>query len=1082
DNVTLKDALKEIEKQSDFTFLYNDASINVNQTVTVSANELSIKELLDEVLDNKGIRYTIIDNQIVLTKAVDLMQENITISGQITDSESGEGLPGVTIVEKGTNNGTITDLDGNYSLSVAENASIIVSYVGYVTEEIPVGGQTSINLALIPDIISLDDVVVIGYGTVKKSDLTGAVASVSAEELQQSAVSGVDEALQGRTAGINVTSNSGSPGAAPSVRIRGIGTLTTPDPFFVIDGIPVSASEAGALNPGDIESIEILKDASAAAIYGARAANGVVLITTKKGKAGTSVVSFDAYTGVQSLAKKYELTNQREFITVRNELQSEENQENPDSLPSTDWQDEIFRKAKISNYQLSFLGGSENTQYALIGSYYNQEGIIKGTDYERYSIRLNTSSEIKPWLRVGENASYVFSNRNYVPEQDEYISVVVTALNMDPATPVYNEDGEPSAGIRNNIKNPVGALERDERLQISNKLLGNFFVEIQPVKWLTFRTTGGTELTRMKDNSFFREYNESSTYFLTENQLSRFNREYTTLIWENTLTFNKTFAEKHNFQVLAGYSTQSNKYRYNWLVSSNVPEEEDIRFISNAADPTSIVGADIAANLGGIDNPEPLIYDAYLISYLGRIMYNYGGLLDVHASIRRDGSSKFGEDNKWGIFPSFAAGFKLSELSFIKNLDFINFLKIRAGWGQLGNQEVGDYRAYTEIRDALNYNFGPGGEQVTQPGGAPTSIGNRDLKWEATEMTNFGLDFYMFDNKLGFNLDYFIRNTKDMLIEVPIPGLTGVQEAPLVNKGSLRNSGLELNATFKNKMGDFSYEVGGNIAFIKNEVTDLGSEDNYFQSGVFRASNYISRTAEGEPVASYYGYVTDGLWQTQAEIDQANQRARETAGDNSIYYDTEYTSPGDIKFKDINGDDRITSDDRTYIGNPNPDFTYGINIKLVYKIFDLVVFGYGVHGNEIFQSLIFYHESPNAYWNLSSDMLNHWTPENTNTTVPRLDQYNQNNNLRLSDRYVKDGSYFRIKNLQIGVSLPDNITDMLKIERLRIYFAAQNLLTFSKYTGYDPEIGTGGEVLDIGIDRGFYPIARSYMVGINLSF
>jgi TonB-linked SusC/RagA family outer membrane protein len=1092
DNVTLKDALKEIERQSDFTFLYNDASIDVNQVVTVSTKEVTVKEILDAILQNKGINYTIIDNQIVLTKASSVkMQEKKTITGKVTDSETGEGLPGVSVVEKGTNNGSITDLDGNYTLNVAEDATITVTYVGYVTEDISVSGMTQVDVALVPDIISLEDVIVIGYGTIKKSDLTGAVASVSAEDLSKSAVSGVDQALQGRTAGVTVTTNTGSPGQSPSVRIRGIGTITKPDPFFVIDGVPVEASDVGALNPGDIESTEILKDASAAAIYGARAANGVVLITTRKGKAGTSSVTLDAYTGIQTLAKKYELVNAEQFVTIRNKS-GIWGWEDSSKVPSTDWQDEIFRAAKISDYQLSFLGGTEKLHYALIGSYHDQDGIIKGTDYNRLTFRLNTDAQIKPWLNVGENVSYSTSKKNLVPEHNEFESVVATALTIDPATPVYDSAGNPSTSIRNNIKNPIGAIERDEHVISDNKLLGNLFMDIKPVKWFYFRTTAGVTQTTIEEYQFLRSYNESTTYFRNLDELINGKYTYNTLIWENTLNFNKTFGIKHNLQAVFGYTHQSDIYRYSIAVADGVPEEPDIlRFISNATDPANIrYGNIISTPIGSYNIYNPLDpyddqnvpYDAYLLSYLGRVMYNYADLVDIHASVRRDGSSKFGGGNKWGVFPSFAGGLKLSQLPFLKDNAYINFLKLRIGWGELGNQEVGNYRAFTGVFNNFNYSLGPAGAQAIFPGASPLSIGNLNLKWESTAMTNFGLDLNMLENKIVLNADYFIRTTKDMLIEVPIPGYTGVRQAPLVNRGSIQNQGIELNATYKSRTADFSYQVNGNIAFIKNEVLELGSEDDVILGGQFRAANYISHTKVGHPVGSFYGFVTDGYWQTQEEIDAANALAQQTTGNNRANYDQPGTSPGDIKFKDLDGDHQITDADQTFIGNPTPKFTYGINIDLSYKIFDLSIFGQGVQGNKIFQALIYYHEASNAYWNMDPNMLDTWTPDNTDAAAPRLDQYNAGDNLRLSDRYVKNGSFFRFKNVQLGVNLPKSICDPLKIQKLRIYVAGQNLYTISKYTGFDPEIGTGTQVNDIGIDRGFYPVARSYMVGASLTF
>lgn len=1087
ENVTLKDALKEIERQSTFTFLYNDASIDVNQTVSVSASELSIKDLLDEILADKGITYTIIDNQIVLTRSVERLQNTVTVSGQITDSETGGGLPGVTVVEKGTTNGTITDLDGNYTLSVAENAVLQISYVGYVTEEVDVAGQTSISISLVPDIISLDDVVVIGYGTVKKSDLNGAVASVSAEELSQSAVSGVDQALQGRTAGVSVTANSGTPGASPSVRIRGMGTMTNADPLFVVDGMPVTAEAVGALNPGDIESTEILKDASAAAIYGSRAGNGVVLITTKKGKEGTSSVNFDAYMGTQTVAKTYDLLDAQEWVTLRNAAGN--TWEDSSLVQNTDWQDEIFRNAKISNYQLSFLGGSEKMRYSLIGSYFNQEGIVKGSDYERYTIRVNSSADVKPWLTVGENFSFSHSNQNTISEQDEYTSVVISALTMDPAVPVtlpdtasvLNEYSKYQQALRNNILNPVGLIERNHNVTNSNKLLGNVYVDLKPVKWLSLRTSVGAEITRSTNEQFLPVYYESVSALRDVNGLYRRNYNSNSLVWENTATFSRTLAERHDVTLLAGYTRELHSYDFLAFYAQDVPNNSDLWYISNsnaAAENNEII--DIGSEIGPVtlNDGENQPRENSLVSYFGRLIYSFDGKYDLTATIRRDGSSRFTGENKWGIFPSFNLGWKISEEAFFSNVDFISFFKLRAGWGKIGNQEIGDYGAYTPISYNINYTLGS--PQVSVPGGAPTSIGNTNLFWESTVMTNVGTDVYFLNNRLTVNADYFIRKTSDMLSEVPIPYLTGVTDAPFVNEGEVENRGFELNLTWKESRGDFSYSINGNIAFLSNEVTYLPVSR---PSAQFRSAGFVSLSEEGQPIASFYGFKTDGYWQTQEEIDAANAAARAATGDDDVYFDTRFTSPGDIKFVDVNGDGIVRSDDQDFIGSPHPDVTYGINIDLQYKIVDLKIFGQGVAGNELFHGPIFYLESPNAYWNNTSNMLDYWQEEGDNSEVPRLDFLNGNNNLRFSDRYINSGSYFRLKNVQLGVSLPDEIGQRFGVSKLRVYVAAQNLLTITKYEGFDPEVGTNGrDQLDIGIDRGLYPVARTYLVGLNLTF
>ncbi|MBN1599480.1 MAG: TonB-dependent receptor [Bacteroidales bacterium] len=1082
-NITLKEALREIENQSTYTFVYNDASIDVDQMVTVDASVISIKELLDIMLEGKGLEYTIVDSQIVITKAKAGQDEKRTITGSVTDSETGEPLPGVSIVEKGTNNGTITNLDGNFTVIVNSNAVITISYVGYISQDISVAGQTEFKVELEPDIISLEDVVVIGYGTVKKSDLTGAVASISAEELQQSAVAGIDQAIQGRTAGVNVITNSGSPGIAPTVRIRGVGTITDPDPLYIVDGMPVSAATIGSLNPGDFESVEILKDASASAIYGSRAANGVVLITTKMGQKGESHVSFDAYTGFQTLAKKYEVMNAEEYITIRNAAGNP--WEDSSAVPSTDWQDEIFRKAAISNYQLSFIGGSEKTRYALIGSAFDQKGIIKGTQYTRYSLRVNTATDIKPWLNVGENLNIISSKQHVVPENDEWTSIVISSINMDPATPVYNEDGVPSASQRNNINNPVGMIERNHNLTNTLKLLGNTYVEIKPFKWIKFKTSVGANVSRAENEQFFPVFYESATLNADVNTLYNATYKDNTLLWENVITFQKTFFEKLDVQVMAGYTRQKDTYRLQLASAQGVPEDPRLWYISNS---TEIEYADISSEFGIIRPTRPFPYTATQASYLGRAILSYAGRYDLTASIRRDGSSKFGANHKWGNFPSFAAGWKISEEPFFQNVPVVNFLKIRGGWGIIGNQSIGDYEAFTPLTYDHNYTFGEYPNQYTSPGGAPERFGNKDVRWEETEQTNVGLDMNLLENRFSLNFDYFVRNTNDMLARVPIPNYTGIRIEPVVNIGSVRNKGYEINVNYKQTIKDFTFSIGANFSAIRNEVTKLGDDEEPIPSASYRG-NFVSSTEVGQPIASFYGYVTDGYWQNWDEIDSANARAQELGMGN--YYDNNSTSPGDIRFADLNGDGVVTEEDQTYIGSPHPDFTYGIYIDLSYKIFDLKIFGQGVYGNEIFMANIYYVENPNGYFNMLTTMNDYWREEGDNPSVPRLTLSDENDNLRYSDRYVKDGSYFRIKNIQVGVSLPQSIADLIRVQKLRVYFAAQNLITFHKYMGFDPEIGSGvtrgddisnNGVLDIGVDRGMYPVARTLSIGVNLTF
>jgi|APHig6443717817_1056837.scaffolds.fasta_scaffold15107_1 TonB-linked SusC/RagA family outer membrane protein len=1004
-------------------------------------------------------------------------QTKKTITGIVSDAESGEKLPGATIMEKGTSNGTITDIDGKFSLTVKDDCTIEISYVSYKSQVLPTAGKQNFNILLQPDVVGMDDVIVIGYGTIKKSDVTGAVASIASDDIRSNVGSGIDQAMQGRAAGVSVTANTGTPGASPTVRIRGMGTITNPNPFYVIDGIPVSSESVGLLNPGDIESMEILKDASAAAIYGARAANGVVLITTRRAKAGKSNISLDAYSGIQTVAKKYDLMNAKDWITYRNA--AGQKWQDSSLVTNTDFQDEIFRDAIVQNLQLSFLNGNDKINSAIIGSYFKQDGIIKGSDYERFSARVNTSSKINSWLTVGETFGFTHAKQNNIPEQDEWSSVTIQALVIDPTTPVYDAvTGNPAGALLNNINNPVGLIERNHNVLTTEQILGNAYVEIKPVSWLTFKSSISTEINNSNNERFTPIFFESSTNQSTQTTLFNGNFKLNTLLMEQLLTFQKTFAEKHDVQFLLGYTRQKSSYRLNLRQVNGVPESEDLWLISNG-DKATLQYEDVASTLPtGKFSGTP--YDASMISYLARLIYSFNNKYDLTASVRRDGSSKFGSANRWGNFPSFAMGWKFSEESFFPKNQIINFGKLRAGWGMLGNQEIGDYAAYTNVSYGLNTTFGAYGNQVRYSGGAPTGYANAGVKWESTKQTNIGLDLTMLNSKLNINFDYFLRFTNDMLAAVPVPKLTGIQFDPTVNVGSISNKGWEFNATYRDRSGDFKYEVGFNLGSIKNNVESLGG-GKPISSAQFRAGDFIARTEEDMPIAYFYGLKTDGIYQNQAEIDDLDKKARDlNGGDAKIFFDNKRAKPGDIKMKDINDDGRITAADRTFIGSPHPDLTYALNLKFEYKNFDLSIFGQGVYGNEIFMATLNYLQSGNGYWNLLNSAKNYWKQEGDITDVPRVGL--QDYNMRFSDRYIKDGSFFRIKNVMLGYSLPSKIGEKAGIEKVHVYVSGQNLFCFSKYEGFDPEIGTGRGMLDIGIDRGMYPIARTVSVGLNLTF
>jgi len=1092
DNVTLKDALKEIERQSEFTFLYNDASIDVNQVISVNTDKLSVNEILDAILRDKGIDYTIIDNQIVLTRASVSLQEKKTVTGTITDSDSGTGLPGVTILEKGTSNGTITDLDGNFILSVADNAVLVISYVGYVTEEIGVAGMTRVNVTMVPDIISLEDVVVIGYGTVRKSDLTGAVAKVDESLMAKTPAPDLNQALQGKTSGVYITSNSGAPGSGTTVRIRGIGTITNSDPLYVVDGVFLSPNEVNFLNPEDIESLQILKDASATAIYGSRGANGVVLITTKNGEKGISNVQVSYYQGVNSHMNLLDMCDADEFATITYRIDHPESLDTilsaPDTVGNTDWFNQVFRQAQVRNVYFSATSGNERSSYHFSASYLDQEGIIINSGFKRLNLKLNSKHEIKQWT-FGQQIMYNNSNMAVVPENEEYTSVIGNAISVDPYSVPFitDENGERNWGpsLYSNYQNPVATTEigridfLENRISggrydlLQNRFFGTFYAQVKPWKFLTLKSQVGGKLNFDKYEMFREQYYiETNDYNPLSVLYNRFvNIKYWN--WENTATFDHTFGEIHHLTFMVG--TTAENMKYTWIEAQNnagrglendVPE---LRYFVYYTVDTS----DAISGSG---------YESSLISYLGRLNYSLKDRYFITMSVRRDGSSKFGtsyeknvfNSGRWATFPSFAFMWKASNEPFFPQNDVLNSLKIRYGYGLTGNQNIG-YYAYSATIDPqyARYIFDQSNNTIAT-GAFPYRGANAALHWETTKQHNLGLDAGFFKEKLTLSTDFFIRKTEDMLSQPEIPMTVGLADAPYQNIGTVNNTGVELSLAYRQIFGDFSFNVGGNVTYIKNEVTSL--EDPVLaEDGFGDNDDAFVRIEEGYPIGYFYGYVTDGLFQNWQEVNQSGQPG---------------AAPGDVRFVDLDGDGVISSTDRTMIGNPIPKWTFGLNGQFNYKWFDLSLFFQGTYGNDVFFPWIrwIYDGTVNGR-NYHIDVLDAWTLENNDTDIPRLNS-TSNENLRWSDLMIFDGSYLRLKTLEIGFTLPESWAQKLSINNLRIYFNGTNLLTFTKYPWFDPEIGRTGREENAegfkqfiyGVDYGLYPLSKAVIGGIQLSF
>ncbi|MEZ4921278.1 MAG: TonB-dependent receptor [Saprospiraceae bacterium] len=994
------------------------------------------------------------------------------VTGQITDASNQEPLIGVTVRIQGKTEGAISDLDGKYRLSGVDDQTVLeFSYSGMKTKLETVGNRSVIDVQLDENISLIDEVVIVGYGSQKRSNISGAVSSVTAEEIAELPVLRVEQALQGLTAGVQVTQNSGSPGSPLTVRVRGTGTINNSDPLYIVDGIPVDGLDF--LNPNDIESINVLKDAASAAIYGARGANGVVLITTKTGKKNEQgLIHYDAYVGMQSAWKKTNLLSASEYAMLSNEAHIAAGKTplpefaDPSALGAgTDWLDAIFTEAPMASHQLTFTGGSEKSTYSVSGNYFDQDGIVGGekSGFKRFTARINGSHEVKPWLTVGTNLGLTNLKRNFLPENNEFTTPLVRALNMDPVTPIRKADGTYaySRYADTDIVNPLNAIDQTHNSWNSNRIVGTAFGVIKLAKGLQFRSSYSVDATFAQQDIFFPRFDLSNDPNLSDapageknltNSVVIQHNKWQTWQWENVLTWETQIGSLHHFTITGGTTALENSHEYSGGANTNLPSNDPKdAYIANTIDPITSQSA-----YSGAD-------ESSLLSFFGRVNYDLNDRYLLSAALRSDGSSRFGANNRFGTFPSVSAGWIISHEEFW-NLPKVDFLKIRASWGLNGNDRIGNYGFTSVVLSGQNYTFGSG--EVITNGSVPLTVSNPDLRWESIEQTDIGLDAEFFEGRLSLVVDYYQKNTSGMLYAAPIP-LTVGANPPIRNIASVQNTGWETALSYRNQAGAFKYSFGGNISFVKNKVTSLGEGgEPVFAGRVQSANANVTKTEVGQPIGSMFGFVTDGIFQNQEEI-------------NNHAFQNEGTAPGDIRFVDLNNDGVINQDDQTYIGNPIPDFTYGFNADLEWKGFDLGLFFQGSQGNDIYNATVRYDFT---YVNRPVDVLNRWTGPGTSNSQPRVNLNDPNQNARVSDRFVEDGSYIRLKNAQIGYSLPRTILDRMHIQKFRVYASAQNLITITKYSGMDPEIGAYNGALEAGIDRGFYPQARVYLAGVNLTF
>lgn len=1009
------------------------------------------------------------------------------VSGKVTSGE-GEDLPGVNVVIKGENAGTVTDAGGNYSLNVPDGDVVLVfSFIGFTSQEIPVANQTTINVTLVPSMETLSEVVVIGYGTVKKSDLTGSVSSVKAEELRTVPTTSFDQALQGRAAGVQVMQTSGQPGAETSIRIRGVSSITAAnEPLYVIDGMLINSnagdvtagggvgafspriSPLAAINPGDIESIEILKDASATAMYGSRGTNGVILITTKRGARGTNNIDFETYYSIQEPTKKIDLLDASEFASLVNEAKINAGQVplyvNPANLGrGTDWQDEVFRQAPMKNYQLSFSGGDEKTQYVVSGGYFDQDGIVINTGFERYSFRTNLQRNISKRFIVGTNLSYSMTRGRSTSTGLQFINpgVVGAALGMNPILPVYDASREGGYTYENDrgtvIGNPVAEALEHTAFSTSARILGNLEARYKILDGLEFKTSFGVDGVTNKDRSF-------APHWLKAAQGSRGEAGIATLdafTWlnENTLTFDKNIGANDNLNAVVGYTLQ--EFNNERLAS----------FVFDIADPR--MGYH---NLQAGTNPQPPNNGEMrwsMVSYLGRAQYSMNDKYLFTVTGRVDASSKFSENSKYAFFPSGALGWRVSEEAFMQDVRFISDLKVRASLGIIGNQAISPYHSLALVAPYGEGVFNNGMDYTFYKSSQPSSYASPDLKWETTRQFDVGLDFGLLDNRIQVTADYYKKFTYDLLLSTPIPHTSGFGETVL-NVGNIENDGVDIEITSVSTTGAFKWNTSVNFSTNRNTVTKLATEKD-----VYLAGGLMLR--EGEPIGTFYGYQFEGIFQSDEEASSSPVfSGQQDTPANALTK----ARAGDRKYRDVSGDGLINEQDRTIIGNALPDFTWGLNNNLSFMNFNLSFFIQGSHGNEMANLNRLTLDDFRGTQNVSAEAgLNRWTPSNPGNEYPRALANRTIDVGTFSSAIVEDASYVRLKNVTLAYDLPSSVIERARLKKLRVYVSGTNLVTLTDYTGYDPEGSSFGTATSLpGVDQGRYPLSKTYLVGLNIGF
>lgn len=1062
-NVKLDKILNEIENQTDYLFIYNN-QVDINKITSVKVKNEAVAQVLDKILSGTGINYELEGTHIILTteaiKDLHAQQQAKTVTGTVTDV-SGEPIIGANIRIKGTTTGTITDIDGNFSIEAEPQSVIEVSYIGYLTQETVINNQKSIRFLLKEDTKTLDEVVVIGYGVQKKADLTGSVANINTEKLNTQSNANIGQALQGKIAGVDIVSQGGAPGSGTRIMVRGIGTLNNASPLYIVDGMYMNSIDH--INPNDIASIDVLKDASSAAIYGSRAANGVIIVTTKEGSntEGKPIIDLSVNLGISTASKFLDMLDAKgwaEVTTIARQAIGKPALDMATDLankPDNDWQDIMFRPALMQNYNLSVKGGGKYSTYYTGLGYFNQDGIVKGTNYQRYNIQSKNDYK-RGIFSAGTNLIISFSHDKPL-HQELRGGMIGTILQSVPTLEKYDDTREGGYGGTYgdvvNIPHPLAIIDDNimDRYNENVKIFANLYAQIELFKGLKYKLNLTPDFSFERYKNYLNKYDfglaTNSITQLTERQRRRRN-----ILVENLLTFDRTFGE-HKISALAGYTYQDSRFRHIQAYGEGLPqglEEIDAATTNRSNEGNS--------------------WRSVLTSILGRVFYSYQNKYLFTATIRRDGSSKFGKNNRYGYFPSFSLGWNVAEEKFMENVHWLDQLKLRGGYGVLGNQEIDNYQYSSTITTGINYPDGNGG---LLQGAFPKNFANPDIKWEETAMTNVGIDFMAFNNRLSLTADYYVKNTKDILLTVPIPISSDGANDPIRNAGKIRNNGFEFNLGWMDQPNpDISYGINLIGSFNKNKVIAMGSESGSIKGGSTNQNITTSETKAGYPIGGYWLISTAGYFNSQEEVDAYAKDGKKIQP---------AAEPGDIKFVDANNDGVINDDDRVFQGSPFPDFTFALNGNMRYKNFDLSIGLQGVLGNKIYNATRQTLEDVTKGSNFLASCLDYWTPENKNASHPRLTWDDPNRNTRAeSDRYLENGSYLRLRSVQLGYTFPQTWFKGA-IQHARVYINAENLFTITSYSGYSPDVNADNANYR-GFDNFIYPTNRTFMLGLNVTF